>query len=246
MYSRMMQSSPSTCSKSKMRPMFSWSSTAYRRASSTKRRRWLGLVGVAELLDDDRALEAGLADEQALVDRAHAAGAQLVEHLVLRFGHVGHSERTAARGWQSPPGGQGTAATLYSRRTCAYLGSRRGRRADRRGRSPTRPRPSPRGLTTLRARGAAQGRAGGGGARARARGRARSWWACRAGSTARSGPQAEKVLGLRGGRCGRSVRVPVVTRDERLTSVVAEQALIEAGVSRPGRARRWWTRWRRS
>jgi hypothetical protein len=40
MYSRMMQSLPSTFSKSKMRPMFSWSRTAYRRASSTNMRRW--------------------------------------------------------------------------------------------------------------------------------------------------------------------------------------------------------------
>jgi putative Holliday junction resolvase len=48
------------------------------------------------------------------------------------------------------------------------------------------------------------------------------------------GPQAEKVLAfvedLR-----RSVRVPVVTWDERLTSVMATQALVEAGVRRQGR-----------
>jgi putative Holliday junction resolvase len=48
------------------------------------------------------------------------------------------------------------------------------------------------------------------------------------------GPQAEKVLAfveqLRG-----VVKVPVVPWDERFTTVVAEQALIEAGASRRGR-----------
>jgi putative Holliday junction resolvase len=48
------------------------------------------------------------------------------------------------------------------------------------------------------------------------------------------GPQAEKVLAfvedLR-----RSVRVPVVTWDERFTSVMATQVLVEAGVRRQDR-----------
>ena len=48
------------------------------------------------------------------------------------------------------------------------------------------------------------------------------------------GPQAEKVLvfveGLR-----RSVRVPVVTWDERFTTAMATQALVEAGVRRHAR-----------
>jgi putative Holliday junction resolvase len=48
------------------------------------------------------------------------------------------------------------------------------------------------------------------------------------------GPQAEKVLafveGLR-----RSVRVPVVTWDERFTSAMATQVLVEAGVRRHDR-----------
>jgi putative Holliday junction resolvase len=48
------------------------------------------------------------------------------------------------------------------------------------------------------------------------------------------GPQAEKVLAfvesLRP-----ALRVPLVTWDERFTSVVANQALIEGGVSRQGR-----------
>jgi hypothetical protein len=42
-----------------------------------------GVVGLAELLDDDGALEAGLPDDDALVDLAHAAGPELLEHLVL-------------------------------------------------------------------------------------------------------------------------------------------------------------------
>jgi putative Holliday junction resolvase len=48
------------------------------------------------------------------------------------------------------------------------------------------------------------------------------------------GPQAQKVLAfvddLR-----RAVKVPVVSWDERFTSALAEQALIEGGVSRKGR-----------
>jgi putative Holliday junction resolvase len=43
---------------------------------------------VLQLLDHDRALEVGVADQVALVDLAHAAGAQLLEDLVL--GGLGH------------------------------------------------------------------------------------------------------------------------------------------------------------
>ncbi len=46
------------------------------------------VVGVAQLLDHDRALEVGVADQQALEDLAHAAGPQLVEDAVL--GRLGH------------------------------------------------------------------------------------------------------------------------------------------------------------
>ncbi len=43
------------------------------------------------------------------------------------------------------------------------------------------------------------------------------------------GPQAEKVMALVE-RLRRVVRVPVITRDERLTSVAASERLAEAGV----------------
>ena len=46
-----------------------------------------GILGVAQLLHDDRTLEARLSDEQALVDLAHPADAELLEHRVL-----GHAE----------------------------------------------------------------------------------------------------------------------------------------------------------
>src|SRR5262249_32819837 len=46
-----------------------------------------GVVALPELLHHDRALEAGLPDQDALVDLAHAAGAELLEHLVLRRLH---------------------------------------------------------------------------------------------------------------------------------------------------------------
>ena len=49
------------------------------------------------------------------------------------------------------------------------------------------------------------------------------------------GPQAEKVLAFVE-RLRRVLRIPVVTRDERLTSVAATERLAEAGVR--GRARR--------
>jgi len=45
------------------------------------------------------------------------------------------------------------------------------------------------------------------------------------------GPQGEKVLGFVE-RLRRVLRVPVVTRDERLTSVAAVERLAEAGVKR--------------
>jgi putative holliday junction resolvase len=48
------------------------------------------------------------------------------------------------------------------------------------------------------------------------------------------GPQAEKVLGFIDS-LKKHVKVPVIPWDERLTSVVAEEALIEAGVSRKDR-----------
>jgi len=44
------------------------------------------------------------------------------------------------------------------------------------------------------------------------------------------GPQAEKVLGFVEGLRRRLDHVPVVTRDERLTTVEAEEKLREAGV----------------
>jgi len=49
------------------------------------------------------------------------------------------------------------------------------------------------------------------------------------------GPQAEKVLAFVE-RLRRSLRIPVVTRDERLSSVAAAERLAEAGVR--GRARK--------
>ena len=48
------------------------------------------------------------------------------------------------------------------------------------------------------------------------------------------GPQAEKALAFVE-RLRRSLRVPVVTRDERLTSVAADERLAEAGVKRHAR-----------
>lgn len=48
------------------------------------------------------------------------------------------------------------------------------------------------------------------------------------------GPQAEKVLAFIES-LKKHVKVPVIPWDERLTSVVAEEALIEAGVSRKDR-----------
>ena len=51
------------------------------------------------------------------------------------------------------------------------------------------------------------------------------------------GPQAEKVLAFVE-RLRRAVRVPVVTRDERLTSVAADERLAEAGVKRRDRRAR--------
>jgi putative Holliday junction resolvase len=51
------------------------------------------------------------------------------------------------------------------------------------------------------------------------------------------GPQGEKVLGFVE-RLRRVVRVPVVTRDERLTSVAADERLAEAGVKRRERRAR--------
>jgi len=77
-----MFSSPATSSKSKMRPMFSWSSTAYRRASY-EQAHVLGILRMSELLDDDRALESGLPDQHAAVDVAHAARAKCLDNLVL-------------------------------------------------------------------------------------------------------------------------------------------------------------------
>ena len=56
-----------------------------------------GLLGVAELLHDDGALEAGLADEQALVDLAHAARAELLEDLVLLASPAWQSEAVKDR-----------------------------------------------------------------------------------------------------------------------------------------------------
>lgn len=50
------------------------------------------------------------------------------------------------------------------------------------------------------------------------------------------GPQAEKILSFIEA-LQKHVRVPVIPWDERLTSVVAEEALIEAGVSRKDRRR---------
>jgi putative Holliday junction resolvase len=52
-----------------------------------------------------------------------------------------------------------------------------------------------------------------------------------------AGPQAEKVLAFVE-RLRRVLRVPVVTRDERLTSVAAGERLAEAGVKRKDRKSR--------
>jgi putative holliday junction resolvase len=51
------------------------------------------------------------------------------------------------------------------------------------------------------------------------------------------GPQAAKVLAFVE-RLRRSLRVPIVTRDERLTSVAADERLAEAGVRRRERKAR--------
>jgi putative Holliday junction resolvase len=51
------------------------------------------------------------------------------------------------------------------------------------------------------------------------------------------GPQAAKALAFVE-RLRRSLRVPIVTRDERLTSVAADERLAEAGVSRRARKAR--------
>ena len=51
------------------------------------------------------------------------------------------------------------------------------------------------------------------------------------------GPQGEKVMGFVA-RLRRMLRVPVVTRDERLTSVAAGERLAEAGVKRRDRKAR--------
>jgi putative holliday junction resolvase len=51
------------------------------------------------------------------------------------------------------------------------------------------------------------------------------------------GPQAEKVVALVE-RLRRVLRLPVVTRDERLTSVAADERLAEAGVRRRDRKAR--------
>ncbi len=48
------------------------------------------------------------------------------------------------------------------------------------------------------------------------------------------GPQAAKVMAFVD-RLHRSLRVPIVTRDERLTSVAADERLAEAGVKRHAR-----------
>ena len=67
-----------------------------------------GIVGLPELLHHDRALETGLPDEQTLVDLAHAAGPELLEHLVLGRLH-GKGEGRAKHG-RALRGSQGTAA----------------------------------------------------------------------------------------------------------------------------------------
>lgn len=51
------------------------------------------------------------------------------------------------------------------------------------------------------------------------------------------GPRAEQVLAFVE-RLRRALRVPVVTRDERLTSVAADERLAEAGVARRDRKAR--------
>src|SRR5258708_1008071 len=62
-------------------------------------------VAVLELLDDDGALKAGLADEHALADRAHPSRAQLVEDPILqRLGHLFCPLRNRTRAWQTPGG----------------------------------------------------------------------------------------------------------------------------------------------
>ena len=253
MYSRMMQSLSSTLSKSKMRPMFSWSSTAYRRASSTNMPEVALVLVVAELLHHDRALEAGLPDEDALVDLAHAARAELLEHLVLGrwHGRVQDGERMADAfiGSQGTRGGHvildrggriacvaaiagGTWGSTWAIGASAW-------------RSPTRRRPWPPRLDHAGPDGSAQGR----------RRRSPSWSA-----TTRSvavvvglplnmdgsrGPQAEKVLafveGLRG-------RLDVPGRPARRAPHHGGGGRAAArGGPRVGRSESaWWTRSRPS
>src|SRR4029453_29017 len=87
-----------------------------------------GVVGLAELLDDDGALEARLPDEDTLVDLAHAAGPELLEHLVLGRLH-GKGEGRAELGRRLlRRQGRRRGATLYSITEGASTPSGRGGR----------------------------------------------------------------------------------------------------------------------
>ena len=88
MYSRMMQSSPSTLLEVEDAADVLVVEHRVSPRLFDEERDVARVLGVAQLLHDDRALEARLPDEQALVDLAHAPGAELLEDLVLlQHGH---------------------------------------------------------------------------------------------------------------------------------------------------------------
>ena len=172
----------------------------------------------SELLDHDRPLEAGLADEQALVDLAHASGAQLVQDRYFGSGSVVDLRTLYVQDCRGAQGCKGT--KLYwprcasSRWTSATADRRRplGRDGDARPAPPHAARGGP-----------AQGRAGRRGARARARGRRRSWSACRCAGRA-AWARRPRRRSTSSTSCAARCACPVVTRDERLTTVAATSA----------------------
>ena len=195
-------------------------------------------VRVPDLLDDDRTLEAGLPEEQPLAHGAHAAGAQLMEDAVLRLGQTrappGPGEDCRApRGCQGERAGRnGPDAILAAVRLLALdvgdvrigvaLSDETGTLAS--------------GLATLRAVGPrkdAQAVA----ALVREHGVDEVVVGLPLRLDGSLGPQGEKVMGFVE-RLRRVLRVPVVTRDERLTSVAADERLAEAGVKRRDRKAR--------
>ena len=193
----------------------------------------LGL-GRLELLDDDRPLEAGLPEEEALAHGAHAAGAQLVEDAVLRLGQSG-APRGSRRRIAEPPGGVKAAepdAILAEVRVMALdvgdvrigvaLSDETGTLAS--------------GLVTLRSVGPRKdAQAVAALAREHDVGEVVVGLPLRLDGSL--GSQAEKVVAFVE-RLRRVLRLPVVTRDERLTSVAADERLAEAGVKRRDRKAR--------